>query len=395
MARSPLISAYLATVKPTELGMVGPDTPPRPNGAVVWVVCAGPEQLAAIKTLSDRLADDGEMITVIPTLPTSDRAALQITPNTKRGTRAFLTHWNPQIVIWVAGALDAAPLLEIHQNKIPVFLVEADSREIDNTAGRRVPGLMRNLLAAFSEILTLDESTASRLIKAGCREAATKVTGKLEDGIAPPPHVSAERADLAETLGSRPMWFGAEVPMDELSIVAAAHRHAARRAHRTLLILAPRNISDGSAMVTALRADGFSVAWRAADEPPREATQIYVADAEDGLGLWSRLAPITYLGGSFNDGLICDPFGPATVGSAVLAGPMITNNRVHYERLLQADALQPVAKGADLGRAVEGLLATDLAAQLALRAWDVTSRGADATNTLVALIYDYLDKVDF
>jgi len=62
--------------------------------------------------------------------------------------------------------------------------------------------------------------------------------------------------------------------------------------------------------------------------------------------------------------------------------------------LIEAGALQSVIAEGDLGRAVESLLATDRAAQLAHNAWDVTSRGADATNELVRLIYKYLDKVD-
>ena len=34
------------------------------------------------------------------------------------------------------------------------------------------------------------------------------------------------------------------------------------------------------------------------------------------------------------------------------------------------------------------------AAQLAHAAWDVTSRGADATNDLVTLIYTFIDRLD-
>lgn len=394
MARSPILSAYLATLSPTERGLVGPQTPPRPNGAVVWAVCAEPDQLSAVATLFDRLTEDGEMISMVPTLPKTDDPKILLSPNTRRSTRAFLDHWKPQVVIWFGGTLDAAPLMEIQQSKIPNLLVEANFRDIEKTGGRRVPGLMRSLLAEFSGILTLDAETSSRLIKAGSDIETTQVAGALEDGVAPPDYQEAERADLSETLGSRPMWFAADVPMQELKAVAAAHRHAARRAHRTLLILAPRNTDDGARMTQTLRADGFSVACRSANEGPRESTQIFVADTDDGLGLWCRLAPITYLGGSLTDGQICDPFAPATVGSAVLAGPRISRFRSHYDRLLTAGALHSVASEGVLGRAVESLLATDLAAQLAHSAWDVTSRGADATNKLVALIYKYLDKVD-
>lgn len=395
MARSPFLTAYLATVSPPERGMVGPETPPRPKGAVVWAICSDPEQLAAIHRLAERLADDGEIITVIPTLPIPQDPHIQISPNTKRTARAFLAHWRPEIVMWVGGPLNAAPLIEIQNSGAAVFLVEADSREIDKTSGRRVPGLLRSLLSDFDEVLTVDIGTATRLVKAGANMARTQTTGPLEDGVVPPTYKEFERAALSEMLGFRPMWFAADVPLGELPVVAKAHRYAARRAHRNLLILAPRELTDGPEMVQTLRADGYSVAHQSDGDQPKESTQIFVVDKVHALGLWSRLAPITYLGGSLSDGQTCDAFAPATVGSAVLAGSKINTLKSHYSRLLAAQALQPVDNEDDLGRCVEHLLATDLVAQIAHNAWDVTSRGADTTNILVALIYKYLDEVDF
>lgn len=147
-------------------------------------------------------------------------------------------------------------------------------------------------------------------------------------------------------------------------------------------------------MTAHLRDAEFTVAHRSAGETPKEATQIYVVDTNEGLGLWCRLAPITYLGGSLSDGLIPDPFAPATVGSAIVVGPKVTRFQDHLDRLFSADATHIATTPANLGGAVETLLATDYAARLAHAAWDVTSRGADATNELVTLIYTYLDKAD-
>ena len=69
----------------------------------------------------------------------------------------------------------------------------------------------------------------------------------------------------------------------------------------------------------------------------------------------------------------------------------MNTHKAHYDRLLTASALNPFDTTKGFGPAVEALLATDLAAQLALNAWDATSRGADATNQLVSLVYKYLD----
>ncbi|MFT5652010.1 MAG: 3-deoxy-D-manno-octulosonic-acid transferase, partial [Yoonia sp.] len=117
-------------------------------------------------------------------------------------------------------------------------------------------------------------------------------------------------------------------------------------------------------------------------------------DTDEGLGLWCRLSSITYIGGSLSDGISPDPFVPALVGSAIVAGPRHDAHETHFRRLLGAGAIKQVITLGGLGRAIEDLLATDLAAQQAHAAWDVTSQGADATNDLMSVIYTYLDQVN-
>lgn len=394
MARLPFIAALQAAIGPTELGMVGPDTPARPEGTVIWAHCAHPGQLPALKTLGRRLIEDGEMITIIATLPEPDQNGHQASPNTKHSTRAFLGHWQPQIVLWQGGQISAVPLLEIKRTKIPVIFVETDSDGFEPSTSPRFSGKLRATLGGFAAIFAIDEASAQRFVKLGADPAKTRVLGPLEDGVSPPPYDEPERAKLVTCLAARPMWLAADVPMSELSLIAQAHRHVERRAHRTLLVLTPRIVTDGAAMADVLRNGGFTVACRSAEETPKDATQIYIADTGDGLGLWCRLAPMTYLGGSFSDGEIPDPFAPATVGSAVLVGQQVTQYADHIDRLAAAQALHGVATPESLGHAVETLLATDYAAKLAHAAWDVTSRGADATNELVTLIYTFIDRLD-
>tara|TARA_R110002167_G_scaffold346596_2_gene557319 strand:+ start:29611 stop:30798 length:1188 start_codon:yes stop_codon:yes gene_type:complete len=394
MARLPFIAALQAAVGPTELGMVGPDTPARPEGTVIWAHCAHPDQLPALKTLGRRLIEDGEMITIIPTLPEPDQNGHQVSPNTRHSTRAFLDYWRPKIVLWQGGQISAAPLLEIKRTNIPVIFLQTQRDRLEPSKPPRFSGKLRTALGVFAAILAIDDASAQRLVKLGADPAKTRVLGPLEDGVSPPPYNEPERAKLVTSFAARPMWLAADVPMAELSLIAQAHRHVERRAHRTLLVLTPRIVADGMAMADLLRSDGFTVACRSAGEIPKEATQIYIADTGDGLGLWCRLAPMTYLGGSFSDGEIPDLFAPATVGSAVLVGQRVAQFTDHIDRLVSAQALHSVAAPEVLGRAVETLLATDYAAQLAHAAWDVTSRGADATNDLVTLIYTFIDRLD-
>ena len=51
-----------------------------------------------------------------------------------------------------------------------------------------------------------------------------------------------------------------------------------------------------------------------------------------------------------------------------------------------------VDREAGLGRAVEALLSADRVAAMAMAGWDVTSRGAEATDRIVTLIRNRLDE---
>src|SRR5690606_34411413 len=122
---------------------------------------------------------------------------------------------------------------------------------------------------------------------------------------------------LAQTIGPRPVWLAAEVPVDELPDVIAAHRQASRTAHRLLLILAPARAEDMEDMAKALREAGFRTALRWDGEEPDEEVEVYLAGGPAEIGLWFRLASITYLGGTLTGGATRHPFEAAALGTAI------------------------------------------------------------------------------
>ncbi|MFT5865872.1 MAG: 3-deoxy-D-manno-octulosonic-acid transferase [Gammaproteobacteria bacterium] len=394
MVQSSLFAAYLAATRPIERGAVPKDVQPRPSGALIWAICASSDHRYAMDTLSRRLSDDGEAVTIVSTLASPADPDVPTTPNTRHATRAFLQHWQPQLILWVGGSLDPAVVFEISKSDAPAVMIEADGANIAKTPGRHVPGLLRQCLQTFAEILTIDDADTPKLLKAGANPDTLHAIGVLDDAVAPPPCDDTVRSSLTTRLSARPMWLAADIPLAEVATIAAAYRHAARRAHKTLLIVTPRHGDDTKAMEDAFRCDGLSIACRHHGEQPKEATQIYVVDTDEGLGLWCRLSSITYLGGSLSDGISPDPFVPALVGSAIVTGPHQEAHQTHFDRLLNVGAIKQVSTSDKLGGAIEDLLATDLAAQQALAAWDVTSQGADATNDLMSVIYTYLDQVN-
>ena len=396
MARSLAIAAYLAGLGSSDRPKNLSEQPPRPEGTVIWARCSHPDQFNAVETLNRKLSEDGDPVYVVATLldwnPVFAERALP-EPRGRENIRSFIAHWKPVMIVWVKGDLDPILLAEMSAAKISTILVDATAEGLDHIAGTWVPGAMRSLLSHFEAVLTLDQNAADRLIKAGTPEDTVLVTGAMEDSAPVLPCIEAERSDVAKAIGTRPVWLAAAAQLDETDDLGAAHMVASRRAHRLLLIVVPKHSVMAFPIAEKMRERGFNVAMRSKEPEPSEITQVYIVDTDEELGLWYRVAPITYLGGTLKGGGCRDPFEVAALGSAVLYGPMVDPFQRHAARLNAADASRLIRSSADLGPTVESLLSADKTAQLAHAAWDITSRGANVTNRIAAFIQLRLEEL--
>jgi 3-deoxy-D-manno-octulosonic-acid transferase len=133
--------------------------------------------------------------------------------------------------------------------------------------------------------------------------------------------------------------------------------------------------------------EGWAVARRSLEDQPDPEVQVYITDADTELGLWYRLAPITYLAGSLSKkGAVRDPMEPAALGSAIIHGPKAGRYGAAMGRLAASQATNLVGSSSDLAEALGELLAPDRAAKLAQAAWIVASDGAEATDMAMVTI---------
>lgn len=396
MARSLSIAAYMANLGSTEKPGIVATQPPRPKGTIIWARCCDPDQLTAVETLERKLSVDGDPIHVVATLRDwkeehAERALPE--PQGKDAIRAFIAHWKPAMCVWVKGELDPLLMTEIRSAGLHSILVDATSEGLDNVAGRWMPGAMRSLLSQFEAVWALDQTAADKLVRAGTPESVILVTGAMEDCAPTLPCDETERSELAQAIGTRPVWLAAAAQPDEWDDLCIAQQIASRRAHRLLSIIVPANPADAAPMADQIRALGFQTALRSEQHDPNDVTQIYIVDTDEELGLWYRIAPITYMGGTVYGGPCRDPFEATALGSAVLYGPHVQPFQRRAARLNAAYASRLIRTGAELGPAIEGLLSVDKTAELAHNAWDVTSRGANVTNRIAAFIQLRLEEL--
>lgn len=402
MARSLSLAAWLAFRRGATQDVTAV-YPPRPAGPLVWVHCPDAGRIGAFSALADRLAADGDRLTLLITAPDiaanapmGPRTILQPAPADLRlPVEAFLNHWQPDILMWTQGNFSPVLLTDAarHPSLSARFLIDATAAQTALAGGTRLPGATRDLVSQFDRVLAIDGDAAQRLRRAGVAAERIEVTGALGTMTGVLPCNERERRDLAQMMGSRPIWLAAGVAPEEMPEIVQAHKVASRSAHRLLLLLVPRTPDDAPRLAHDLREANISVVLRADDADPDESAQAYLADGAAEMGLWYRLSPITFIGGTLRPGAASyHPFDAAALGSAVLHGPETGVHAAAYLRLARAGASRTVRTGTDLGQAVEALLSPDKAAAMAHAAWDVTTAGADVGNRVIDLIREHLDK---
>lgn len=370
----------------------------RPAGRLIWLHAGDDEMAGSLAELGRRIVEeDGHPVLLTATaLPQSAPEGVILQPaeaDTPATVTAQLDHWLPDAIIHAGSEVRPALIHAAAERGIPQAMIEARAPRLPSDRdGLWYPGLMKASLSCMQEILAVDEPAARALRKAG-GGAALSITGRLEQPSAVLPVNTAEHEALARLMNTRPVWLAAAVPQAEEAAVIEAHRAGLRHAHRLLLILVPEIPARIDGLLPELeQREGWQVASRLMDQDPTPETEVYLADSAE-LGLWYRLAPITFLGGSLaGAGCIRNPMEAAALGSSLIHGPRPGTHGALLGRLGAARAARSVASGADLADALSDLLSPDRAARLAAAAWAVTSEGVEVTERAHLLLRQMLGE---
>jgi len=376
---------------------------PRPDGPLIWFHAASVGESVALLELIRELLDARPDLTILVTTGTvtsagvmadrlPERALNQYVPLDARVfVRRFLDHWRPDLAVWTESELWPALVCETHARGVPMILLNARMSKASHDRWRFLHGMARSLLRRFELAMVQDDLTEIYLRRLGMLPGRMEVTGTLKEGAAALPVNDSDLAVTRREIGGRPVWVAASTHPGEEEKVLEAHRIALRTNPRLLLILVPRHPDRGDEIAGLLEQSGCVFTRRSLGEGPERETAVYLADTMGELGLWYRLAPVSFVGGSWVPIGGHNPFEPAALGSAILHGPYVTNFVDIYQRLTEARAARLVSAPQTLAEAVDDLLSPDRAAAMAHAAWEVVSSGADVVERAKTVLLDKLD----
>lgn len=339
----------------------------RPDGFLVWFHAASVGESQALLTpLHQILAQVPDLhVLVTTTTRTSaellsqqlpERALHQFSPvDTKQATKAFLRHWQPDLAIWTESEIWPRLMIETAELGTPMHLINA--RVSPKTAERwRTYGRpLSYLLERFVTIATQDEATRNLITSLGIDDTRVSVTGSTKSQAAPLPHDPGTLSKLRHAVGARNCWLAASTHPGEEEYVLASHQEMLQSDPDALLILVPRHPERGVEVRRMITSAGLSCAQRSLHEALNDSTQVYLADTMGEMGLWYRLAPISFVGGSLVPIGGHNPYEPIALGSAVISGPGVYNFGDIYTTLDEVDGVTMISDGERLVDAVQRL----------------------------------------
>src|SRR6266853_619603 len=367
----------------------------RPLGPLVWIHGASVGEVLAAAALIERLRALNLRILLTSGTVTSAAIAAKRFPadvihqyvpyDSPRSVARFLDHWRPGLALFIESDLWPNLILARAALRLPLVLINGRMSHRSFPRWRRISGTISALLGRFEICLAQSQVDAERFAALGCRNVMA--TGNLKLDVPAPPADAAKLERLMSVTRGRPIIVAASTHPGEEEILLETHRTLAGLFPSLLSVIVPRHPDRGEAVGRTITASGLDVALRSREELPTATTDIYVADTMGELGLFYRLAPIVFMGGSLIERGGQNPIEAVKLGASIVHGPHVFNFTDVYEALdsaggaRRADTLEALLK--QLGQLLADPVARDLSVGAAERV--VEQLGGALDRTLAAL----------
>jgi 3-deoxy-D-manno-octulosonic-acid transferase len=371
----------------------------RPRGPLVWIHGASVGEVLAAAALIERVR--ALNIRILLTSGTVTSASIvakrfpadiihQYVPfDSPRYVARFLDHWRPSLALFIESDLWPNLILSSAARHLPMVLINGRMSHRSFPRWRRIAGTISALLGRFDVCLAQSQVDADRFAALGGRNVVT--TGNLKLDVPAPPADPARLERLMGVTRGRPIVVAASTHPGEEELFLEAHRRLAAIFPSLLSVIVPRHPDRGQTIARATAASGLHVALRSREQLPIATTDIYVADTMGELGLFYRLAPIVFMGGSLIPHGGQNPIEAIKLGASIVHGPHVFNFADVYAALDSAGGARLAATPEVLVKQVGQLLADPAARNLSMAAAErVVAQLGGALDRTFAAIEPYL-----
>jgi 3-deoxy-D-manno-octulosonic-acid transferase len=336
----------------------------RPEGALIWIHGASVGEVLSVLPVVEHIRARGFNVLVTSGTVTAAQMAAQRMPagtlhqyvplDSPRFVQSFLDHWKPGLALIAESEFWPNLLFETSNRNIPVVLVNGRLSPRSFSRWKNAKKTAKALLSSFDLCLAQDHDVADRLAQLGAPRVLA--TGNLKFDVMPPPANAHDMQEMKRTIHNRPIFLAASTHHGEDEEVIEAHIDVMAKIPDLLTIIVPRHPDRGGEIAQLAQEYRLSPAMRSRNHLPDRGTHIYVADTIGELGLFYRLAPIVFMGGSLIKHGGQNPIEPAKLDSAIMHGPFVHNFANIYSELNRQRGAATVTDGRSLATSLVRLL---------------------------------------
>ena len=324
----------------------------RPKGKLYWFHGASVGEAISMLPLIDKLLNEDKDLHIMVTTGTltsaeimakrlPERAFHQFIPfDVPKFARSLLAHFKPDAVFWFESELWPSLLFEIKKQRIPLILVNGRISDKSFKTWNYVKPISRELLSCFT--LLLGQSEQDKMRMQMLSSIPVTCLGNIKYAGMPLPVDENALQELKSAVNGRQVFLISSTHHDEEAQLAVELPRLQAVVKDILVIVVPRHPNRGGEITEMFIEKGFKTEQRSAGGVIGKDTEVYVADTIGEMGLWYKLAEVSFIGGSLIPHGGQNFIEPARDKNAVILGPYMHNFTDMTARAKEANALVQV-----------------------------------------------------
>jgi len=357
----------------------------RPAGRLIWIHAASVGETMSVLSVIEALAGQAEVLLTTGTVTSAKLAAERLPSHARHQfvpldvpawVERFLQNWRPDCAVFVESEIWPTMLGIADSQGIPRLLINASMSARSAARWQKISRFADTLIYGFRWVHVQSAQDAEHLRSLGA--AGILDWGNLKFAAPALPFDEAAMAALRAQIPG-PVWLAASTHRGEETIVLEAHQRLLGEFPSLVTIIAPRHPARGAEFSLPRRSQG----------QPAEAGRAYIADTLGELGLFYRLCPFAFVGGSLVDIGGHNIAEAARLGIPIICGPHTQEIPELVARLRGCDAIAEITDATSLATAAAAWLRNPQTAKTAgNRAAQAFAGLEDLPQRLATLILD-------
>ena len=264
--------------------------------------------------------------------------------------KKFLNHWKPNLTIFIDSEIWPNLIFEIHNNEIPLLLINGRITEKTFKRWRLVINFARKIFSKFDLCIASNKESEKFLQILGASK--TKNYGNLKFSQTKISSNKELDASFLKKIKNRKIWCAASTHADEEILCAETHLKIKKNYNNVLTIIIPRHINRAKQIITAISKLNLNVVLYSESDQIGRDTDILIIDSYGESLKFYNISKNVFIGKSLVETLVKDsgqnPIEAARQGCKVFHGPNIRNFVEIYDYLQTLDVTKEVKNSDDL-----------------------------------------------